>query len=99
MLFAHDAITTLMDPVMQCGFAGFALTLLGFLFWGVKRLLSAFENNGRVVEANTKMMETINDTLSRHDTGAVTRHRESQTAIHDMREKLIAKLAANGIEP
>lgn len=97
MLFAHDVIT-LMDPVMQCGFAGMSVLLLGIVIWGGKRLFGVLEGNSKVIKANTMTIDKINDSIGRHETEASKRHRESQIAIHDMREKLIAKLAANGVE-
>ncbi len=48
----------LLQPVVQYGFLGFSMVLLGVVIWLIKRLLGVLEATNRIVAANT---EAIND--------------------------------------
>ena len=47
-----------MQPVIQYGFLGFSVVLLGVVIWLIKRLLAVLEATNRIIAANT---EAIND--------------------------------------
>lgn len=47
-----QALTTL-APVLQWGFAGFCLLLLGVIVWLIRQLLQILRANNRVIERNT----------------------------------------------
>ncbi len=46
-------ITTVMTPIMQFGFAGLSLVLLGIVIWLIRQLLLVIQRNNDVVAANT----------------------------------------------
>ncbi len=48
----------LLQPVVQYGFLGFSVVLLGVVIWLIKRLLAVLDANNRIIAANT---EAIND--------------------------------------
>jgi len=48
----------LLQPVIQYGFLGFSVVLLGVVIWLIKRLLAVLEATNRIIAANT---EAIND--------------------------------------
>ncbi len=91
MLLAHDTATSVMDPVMQFGFAGLSCVLLVFLFWGVKRLLAAFEANTKVIEQNAATIDRVSVSVDKHEQAATHRSKEVENAMYDMREKLITR--------
>jgi cell division protein FtsB len=48
----------LFRPVLQSGFLGFSVVLLGVVIWLIKRLLSLLDVNNQIIAANT---QAIND--------------------------------------
>ena len=48
----------LLQPVVQYGFLGFSVVLLGVVIWLIKRLLSVLDANNKIIAANT---QAIND--------------------------------------
>jgi len=53
-----DTSELLLQPVIQYGFLGFSVVLLGVVIWLIKRLLAVLDANNRIIAANT---EAIND--------------------------------------
>jgi len=56
-------------PVLQWGFAGFALILLGVLVWVIRALLGVLQSTGDVIGGNTQalnhnteLVEQVRDT-------------------------------------
>jgi cell division protein FtsB len=47
-----------LQPVIQYGFLGFSVVLLGVVIWLIKRLLSVLDANNKIIAANT---QAIND--------------------------------------
>ena len=47
-----------LQPVVQYGFLGFAVVLLGVVVWLIRRLLDVLDATDRIIAANT---EAIND--------------------------------------
>jgi len=41
------------EPIIQCGFAGFAAVLLAIIVWLVRRFIAVLEINSTVIAANT----------------------------------------------
>lgn len=70
----------LLQPVVQYGFLGFSMVLLGVVIWLIKRLLGVLEATNRIVAANT---EAINDM------GALTR--DLLALNRSVRDKLLAR--------
>jgi cell division protein FtsB len=58
----------LFSPVLQSGFLGFSVVLLGVVIWLIKRLLSLLDVNNRIIAANTQAINDLtkmtNDLLS-----------------------------------
>lgn len=48
-----------MSPIIQYGFAGFSLILLGVLIWLVRELLAVMKENNRVIAANTLAIAAV----------------------------------------
>jgi len=49
----------LLSPMIQYGFAGFAVLQLGVIIWTIKKLVSVLEQNSRVIEANTNAINQV----------------------------------------
>ena len=47
------------SPLVQGGFAVFALLLLGINFWLVKQLLRVLKDNNRVIAGNSRAIESV----------------------------------------
>jgi len=47
------------SPLIQGGFAVFALLLLGINFWLVKQLLRVLKDNNRVIAGNSRAIEAV----------------------------------------
>ncbi len=76
----------LLQPVVQYGFLGFSVVLLGVVIWLIKRLLSVLEATNRIIAANTDAIKDV--TVLTSDLLAVNRR------VHD---KLLARpCIANG---
>lgn len=54
-------------PVLQWGFAGFALLLLGVIVWLIRQLLDVLAKTNRVVHANTAVMRSVHETAQKSD--------------------------------
>lgn len=77
-----------LTPEMQYGFAGFSVLLLGFAYWLVKCLLSAFKENQDVISANTAAINLVHSTVERHEKEAARRSRESRQAFDALRDEV-----------
>jgi hypothetical protein len=55
-------IITPLAPVLQWGFAGFCLLLLGIIVWQTKQLLNVIKANNRVVTQCTRAIEGARET-------------------------------------
>jgi len=54
-----QAMTTVMNPVMQWGFAGLSVILLIILVWLIRELLAVLKENNRVISTNTQAIQTV----------------------------------------
>ena len=52
-------IIQLWSPLIQGGFAVFALLLLGINVWLVKQLLKVLKDNSQVIAGNTRAIESV----------------------------------------
>jgi hypothetical protein len=43
-----------MSPVIQYGFLGFSIVLLGLVIWLIRRLLAVLDATNRIIAGNTK---------------------------------------------
>jgi hypothetical protein len=72
----NDTTTQIMSPIIQYGFAGFSLILLGVLIWLIRELLKVMKENNKIIAANTlaiiavdkHSMETLNILVEVKDT-------------------------------
>ena len=51
--------TNIMTPIVQYGFAGLCVVLLGILVWLIKELLVILKENNRVISANTQAIQQV----------------------------------------
>jgi len=51
--------TTVMQPVMQFGFAGLSAVLLVILVWLIRELLGVLKENNRVIATNTAAITAV----------------------------------------
>lgn len=54
-----DEVIELWSPLIQGGFAVFALLLLGVNVWLVRQLLRVLRDNNRVIAGNTRAIESV----------------------------------------
>jgi uncharacterized membrane protein YccC len=73
-------VTPMLAPIVQYGFAGFAVVLLAVLVWLIKQLLSLQEKTNRLIEAN---IEAIRELSNR--TG------DELKLIRELRDRLLAR--------
>jgi len=59
-----NASDILLDPVLQGGFMGFSVILLGVVVWLIKRLLAVIAQNNAVIAENTAAMRMLTATVS-----------------------------------
>jgi len=53
---------SIMQPIIQYGFAGFSAVLLGVLIWMIKNLLIVLKDSSQVIINNTKAIHTLDAT-------------------------------------
>jgi len=75
-----DSVSLIATPIIQYGFAGLSIVLLGFLAWLVKRLLSVLERTTGVIEQNTNVISCLKEETD-----------ESKKIIADIRDKLMSR--------
>lgn len=49
----------LLQPVIQYGFLGFSVVLLGIVIWLIKRLLAVLEATNQIIAANTEAIKEV----------------------------------------
>ena len=48
-----------LQPVVQYGFLGFSVVLLGIVIWLMKRLLAVLEATNQIIAANTEAIKEV----------------------------------------
>ena len=56
----HELVA--LSPVLQWGFAGFSLILVGVIVWMIRRLLDAFAANTTALARLTNLIESVKET-------------------------------------
>lgn len=54
----------MIQPVVQYGFLGFSVVLLGVVIWLIRKLLDVLEANNRIIAANTEAIRDLTNTTS-----------------------------------
>ncbi|HPD31733.1 MAG TPA: hypothetical protein PLL20_17210 [Phycisphaerae bacterium] len=54
----------MIQPVVQYGFLGFSVVLLGVVIWLIRQLLEVLEANNRIIAANTEAIRDLTNTTS-----------------------------------
>lgn len=54
-----DVPGVLLEPVVQYGFLGFSVVLLGVVIWLIRKLLMVLDRNNEVITANTQAVENL----------------------------------------
>lgn len=49
----------MIQPVVQYGFLGFSVVLLGVVIWLIRKLLDVLEANNRIIAANTEAIRDL----------------------------------------
>ncbi len=49
----------ILEPVVQYGFLGFAVVLLGVVIWLIQKLLTVLDQTNKVIAANTEAIEDL----------------------------------------
>jgi cell division protein FtsB len=79
-----DATTTEslinLSPILQYGFAGFSLVLVGVIVWLIRQLLGVLRANNRALSQLTSALVKVTE-----DTG------ETRTEIRQLREELLKR--------
>lgn len=75
---------TIMSPVIQYGFAGFAVILLGVVVWMISRLMTILKETTAAINHNTEVISSL--------LKATTDHGELLRSCH---EKLLARPCIN----
>jgi len=68
------------SPLIQGGFAVFALLLLGINFWLVKQLLRVLKDNNRVIAGNSRAIESVATIAS-----------DTKVLMQDIRDQLLQR--------
>jgi len=68
------------NPIIQCGFAGLSVVLLGIIVWLIKQLLAVLKETNKVIGENTKTIGTLN-----------TSSRDELLVLRDIQGKLLAR--------
>ena len=55
----NSETSVIMSPLLQYGFAGFSIVLLGVLVWLIRELLSVLKENNRVIAENTQAIIAV----------------------------------------
>lgn len=79
------AAPALMTPLIQYGFAGFSVILLGIIVWLIGRLLQTLQRNIEVIAHNTDTIEVLGKDLT-----------EMRGVLRIVNERMIAKFGGDG---
>jgi hypothetical protein len=75
----------LVEPMVQYGFAGLSVLLLGLLAWMVQKLVALLEANTRVISENTNAIAVQN-----------AQQREAMRLFSDIRDRLLRRPCLRG---
>jgi hypothetical protein len=67
-----------MQPIIQYGFAGMCVVLLGILVWLISKLLAILEKTNQVIAANTDAIKVVDTHAS-----------ETMTLLKDLRDRIL----------
>jgi len=84
---AAEAMDVISNPIIQYGFAGFCVVLLGIMVWLIKQLLQVLKENNKIIASNTEAIQQINNT------GKETREevKEAKLAVYSLRDALLKR--------
>ena len=98
MLFAHDATAGLLEPALQYGAFGLCVmlsTLLGLAMKSQsaqsKLVLQVLRETSHVIALNTTTIETVSDSVARHDAAAVQRGDKIESKLEILHNKLLTR--------
>jgi len=82
-----DTMEVLSNPVIQYGFAGFCIILIGVIIWLIKQLLNVINTSNKVISANTAAIESLkgSNEQTNHEIECV------QTAVYSLRDKVVQR--------
>ena len=58
----NEALLQTWSPVIQYGFAGFAVLLLGVVVWLIRQLLKVLKETGEIIRGNTLALDAVSST-------------------------------------
>lgn len=67
-----------MQPIIQYGFAGMCVVLLGILVWLISKLLAILEKTNQVIAANTEAIKVVDSHAS-----------ETFAMLKDLRDRIL----------
>ncbi|MDO8303435.1 MAG: hypothetical protein Q7T18_09355 [Sedimentisphaerales bacterium] len=70
--------SSIMQPIIQYGFAGMCVVLLGILVWLISKLLAILEKTNQVIAANTDAIKVVDTHAS-----------ETMTLLKDLRDRIL----------
>jgi len=82
-----ETMEALSNPVIQYGFAGFCMVLVGVIIWLIKQLLNMIKETHKVVTANTAAIDKL---VNNTDT-TIHQIEHVQTAVYSLRDKLVSR--------
>jgi hypothetical protein len=69
-----------MKPVIQYGFAGFAVLQLAVIVWMFRQLLTQLRSTTRVIHGNTGAIRAVNEVAD-----------DTKTLLQDLRDRLLSR--------
>ncbi len=66
----------MLDPIVQCGFAGMCAILLAIVVWLISQLLSVIKENNKVIAKNNELVSGVITQLGRQEEqhAVISRH-------------------------
>ena len=84
-------IESILSPVVQYGFAGFAIILLCILVWMIKNLYQLLKDNTKVISDNSEAMLLVKEAIGHHEVAAGYRATNTVDTVSKLRETLLQR--------
>lgn len=82
-----QAVSALLTPIIQFGFAGFSVVLLGIIIWLIRMLVQLIRDVQKVILGNTEALNA----LHAHENENIKITQQTLSLLRDTHDKIISR--------
>jgi len=85
----------ILQPVIQYGFLGFSVVLLGINIWLIRSLLHVLSDTQRVIEANTRIIQKLESATTDMQNDIAKEHDQLFLLLRSLHDRLLSRPCIN----